>query len=151
MFSLDEKEQFPSLIGRRSFLVGSIAVGTALGLSYGTRNKPLRAEVASAGLPKSVEIVDFTNGGERIASVTRDRIVKTEEEWRKELSAASFEVTRHAGTERAYTNENPNKHEKGVFRCICCDTALFDSETKFDSRTGWPSFWAAIAKRMSGR
>jgi len=75
-----------------------------------------------------------------------EKIQKVAAEWKKQLSPSSFEVTRHAGTERPYTNENPNNHAKGVFRCICCETALFDSSTKFESGTGWPSFWAPIAK-----
>jgi peptide-methionine (R)-S-oxide reductase len=78
--------------------------------------------------------------------VTVPKIVKSDDEWRKQLSRDSFEVTRDAATERPYTNENPNDHANGVFRCICCHTALFDASTKFDSGTGWPSFWAPIAK-----
>jgi peptide-methionine (R)-S-oxide reductase len=73
-------------------------------------------------------------------------IQKTEAEWKAQLSPASFEVARHAETERPFTGELLNVHDKGVFRCICCDTALFSSVTKFESGTGWPSFWAPIAK-----
>ena len=134
------------MIGRRSFLVGSVAAGAVLAWIYTGRHQPIHAEAAASGLPKTVKIVEFTDDGQRKSAVTVDRITKTEEEWRKQLSAASFEVTRHAGTERPYTNENQNNHAKGVFRCVCCDTALFDSETKFESGTGWPSFWAPIAK-----
>ena len=61
-------------------------------------------------------------------------------------SPVAFEVTRQAGTERAFTGEYWNLHDKGLFRCICCDTTLFSAETKFESGTGWPSFWAPIAK-----
>ena len=74
------------------------------------------------------------------------KVTKTEEEWKKQLSPASFEVTRHAATETAFTGALLEEHDKGVFRCICCDTALYDSSTKFESGTGWPSFWAPIAK-----
>jgi peptide-methionine (R)-S-oxide reductase len=56
-------------------------------------------------------------------------------------------VTRHSGTERAYTGATWNLHDPGIFRCICCDTALFSSKTKFDSGTGWPSFWEPIARQ----
>ena len=108
--------------------------------------QPIRAEAAAAGLPKSVTIVEFSDSGERLSEKSVDRIVKTESDWKRTLSAASFEVTRRAGTERPYTNENPNNHAKGVFRCVCCDTALFDANAKFDSGTGWPSFWQPIAK-----
>ena len=67
-------------------------------------------------------------------------------QWRKQLSPLSYEVTRHAGTERAFTGPLLDEHRKGVFRCICCDTALYDSATKFESGTGWPSFWQPIAQ-----
>jgi peptide-methionine (R)-S-oxide reductase len=136
----------PSMIGRRSFLIGAGAVAVGFAWLYFQRRAPVHAEIASADLPKTVTIVEFTDTGQRKSTVTAARIVKTEDEWRKQLTPDSFEVTRHAGTERAYTNENTNAHAKGVFRCICCDTALFDSNTKFESGTGWPSFWAPIAK-----
>jgi peptide-methionine (R)-S-oxide reductase len=132
-------------IGRRSFLIGT---GAAIGLSrwYIQKQGPVHAESASAGLPKMVKIVEFSDSGERLSKQTVDRITKSEEEWKKQLTPASFEVTRHAGTERPYTNENPNNHATGIFRCICCDNALFNADTKFESGTGWPSFWEPIAK-----
>ena len=147
MFSLDKKEPaIPSATGRRSFLISSGVAAIGLAYWYFGRREPMHAEALSAKLPKSVTIVEFTDAGERKSSVTLPRVIKTEEEWRKELSRDSFEVTRHADTERPYTGELLNVHEKGVFRCICCATALFDSSTKFESGTGWPSFWAPIAK-----
>jgi peptide-methionine (R)-S-oxide reductase len=136
----------PNAIARRTFLIGGGAAAVGLAWWYVHGREPLHAEAASAGLPKTVKIVEFTDAGQRKDAVTLPRIMKTEDEWKKQLSPESFEITRHAGTERAYTNENPNNHAKGVFRCICCDTALFDSSTKFESGTGWPSFWTPIAK-----
>ncbi len=133
-------------VGRRSFLIGAGAAAIGLSWWYVRGRAPITAEASSAGLPKAVVIVEFSDSGERKAKVSVERIVKTEDEWKKQLSPLSFEVTRHAGTERAFTNENPNNHAKGIFRCICCDTALFDSSTKFESGTGWPSFWEPIAK-----
>ncbi len=147
MFTLNENEKIPTaILGRRSFLVGSVALGVLLAWRFTERNRPLHADVASAGLPNSVTIIEFTDDGRQISTVTVDRIVKTEGEWKKHLSPDSFEVTRHAATELPYTNDDPNAQQKGVFRCICCDTALFNSDTKFHSGTGWPSFWAPIAK-----
>jgi peptide-methionine (R)-S-oxide reductase len=147
MFSSNKKsDQIPTAVGRRAFLIG--ASGAAMGLlawQFQDR-QPMYAAVRPAGSPKMVKIVEFTDSGQLKEKVTVAMIVKNDEEWRKQLSPAAYEVTRHAGTERAYTNENPNNHAKGVFRCICCDIALYDSSTKFESGTGWPSFWAPIAK-----
>ena len=74
-----------------------------------------------------------------------EKIVKTEAEWKRLLTPEEFEVTRRKGTERAFTGPFWDLHEKGVFRCVCCGNDLFQSETKFDSGTGWPSFWKPVA------
>ena len=73
------------------------------------------------------------------------KVVKSDEQWRQQLSANAFDIARHADTEMAFTGKYWNLHEKGLYRCIGCDNALFSSETKFDSGTGWPSFWDPIA------
>jgi peptide-methionine (R)-S-oxide reductase len=75
-----------------------------------------------------------------------EKIVKSEEEWRQQLSPEVFEITRHAGTEHAFTGKYWNLHDKGIYRCICCGSELFDSDTKYDSGSGWPSFWQPIAE-----
>jgi peptide-methionine (R)-S-oxide reductase len=147
MFSDKHESEVPSTIGRRTFFGLISAAAAALAWSYFQRRQPVHAAfVVPAGPPKLVKIVIFTDAGQRQDTVTVAKIVKSDDEWRKQLSPDSFEITRNAGTERPYTNENPNDHAKGVFRCICCDTALFDASTKFDSGTGWPSFWTPIAK-----
>ncbi len=147
MLETKKKDKWkPSVIGRRSFLAGTGAAAIGLSWWYVYGQEPVHAEASSAGFPKTVTIVEFSDSGERKSKVSVEHITKTEDEWKKLLTPASFEVARLAGTERPGTNENPNNHEKGIFRCICCDTALFDSSTKFASGTGWPSFWAPIAK-----
>lgn len=73
-----------------------------------------------------------------------DKVVKTDEQWRAELDPMAYQVTRHAGTERAFTGEFWNHHGYGIYRCVCCGTALFESDAKFDSGCGWPSYFRAL-------
>lgn len=75
-----------------------------------------------------------------------DKIVKTDEQWQAELTPEQFYVTRKAGTERAFTGPYHNSKEPGVYACVSCGLPLFDSDTKFDSGTGWPSFYAPIIR-----
>ncbi len=74
-----------------------------------------------------------------------EKVKKTDNVWKESLSKESYNVARHQGTEQAFTGKYHNCHEDGIYQCICCDTDLFDSKNKFDSGTGWPSFWKAIA------
>jgi peptide-methionine (R)-S-oxide reductase len=146
MLESDGRESTLRTLGRRAFLVTSGAAWAGIVLWRYGMGELARVEAAPDPDPKQVTIVEFTDAGVRTGVVTVLVIQKSDVEWKKQLSSASFEVTRHAGTERPFTGANLNVHDKGVFRCICCDTALFSSETKFDSGTGWPSFWAPIAK-----
>jgi len=75
-----------------------------------------------------------------------EKIIKTEEEWKKILTTEQFNILRNKGTERAFTGKYHDFKGKGIYRCAGCDLDLFSSDTKFDSGTGWPSFWAPISE-----
>lgn len=74
-----------------------------------------------------------------------EKIVKTDEEWRNQLTAQQYEVARQRGTERAFTGEYYQNKKEGTYLCVCCGNELFSSEQKYDSGSGWPSFWAPMA------
>jgi peptide-methionine (R)-S-oxide reductase len=132
-----------SVTNRRRFLFtaaglfGAAAVWKLKGMPH--------AEAATPAGP--VTIIRFDDSGKSLGKATVQRVVKTDAEWKAQLSPISYEVARHEGTERAYSGATWNVHDKGLFRCVCCDNAVFDSATKFDSGTGWPSFWQPIAKQ----
>jgi peptide-methionine (R)-S-oxide reductase len=134
----------------RRTMLGIVALGGGGLVAW--RHWP-SASVVEAGSPavssepKVVTIVDFSDAGLRQATKEIPKLVKTEAEWRRQLSPISFEVTRHAATERPFTGATWNLHDSGIYRCVCCDTALFSSETKFESGTGWPSFWTPLDKK----
>ena len=132
---------------RRTLLWGAGAAGVAALWAF---KKPfLLASSASSPkpvLPANVSVVEFGADGKPTGTVTVPRVVKTDAEWKQQLSPIAFEVTRQAGTERPYSGQGWDEHRIGLFRCVCCDLALFRSGTKFDSGTGWPSFWEPIAK-----
>lgn len=92
-----------------------------------------------------VTIENFAPSGKSLGREQVAKIVKDDAAWRKLLGSESYDITRRAGTEAAFTGIYWNNHADGLYRCICCDTALFDSRTKFESGTGWPSFWEPIS------
>jgi peptide-methionine (R)-S-oxide reductase len=83
-------------------------------------------------------------------NMTVEKIIKTDAEWQKLLTAEQYRITRKKGTERAFSGQNWNNHEPGLYRCIACNLDLFGSDTKFESGTGWPSFFQPIIDNHVG-
>jgi len=126
--------------GRRGFLIG-LAGAAGAGALLAATDKP--------GGSKTVKIVAFDANGNKTGVEELPKIVKSEADWKKQLASAephAFDITRKEDTERAGTGKYAFNHADGLYHCICCNTTVFDSKTKFESGTGWPSFYQPIAK-----
>src|SRR5271168_853988 len=136
-------------VTRRVFLVGGTTAVAGLAL-FSLRNMGsapvVEASGAGSNAPGMVTVVNFSDDGKNLGKESIPKVVKTDAEWKAQLSPNAFDIARRADTEMAYTGSTWNEHSKGIFRCICCETALFSSSTKFDSGTSWPSFWAPLEK-----
>lgn len=123
-----------------------LAGGTLLGVAFprisasGTEGSPARREMTGMGTEK-VRLYSVA----REEYVMKEKVRKTEQEWKEVLSPEQFQITRKKGTERAFTGKFWDHHEAGVYRCVCCENDLFRSETKYESGTGWPSFYEPVA------
>jgi len=130
---------------RRALLITPFAFAGLVALS--SRAGDRKKDGASAGdTDEEVTIVEFNDGGEKLSTARVKKATHTDAEWRKLLSAEQYYVTRHQDTDTPFTGTYYQIHDPGLFRCICCGNALFSSDAKFDSGTGWPSFWAPIAE-----
>lgn len=136
-FTINSEER--ALIGRRGVLRASLALVTA--------NLNLTHLLSAAQAANVVVIENFSPAGASLGAQEVPKIAKPDAEWRTQLSEVAYQVTRHHGTEPAFSGQYLNNHADGLYHCVCCDTALFDSHTKFESHTGWPSFWRPISAR----
>jgi peptide-methionine (R)-S-oxide reductase len=127
---------------RRTVLAYALGLGVSAVVPRGARAGLQQAPAAG----DTVAIEVFAANGVSKGTVNVPRVVKTDTEWRQQLSLLAYTVTRHEGTELAFSGPYNSNHADGLYLCICCATALFDSRTKFESGTGWPSFWKPISR-----
>ena len=134
-------------ITRRGLIFGA-ATAAAYGLLVGVERVCLSAFADDAEVEDDlgpVKIVKFAGHGARLGAYTLAKVHKNKSEWKKQLTPLQYDVTRRGATEFAFSGELYDQHAPGLYRCVDCGSALFDSNAKFDSGTGWPSFWEAIA------
>jgi peptide-methionine (R)-S-oxide reductase len=143
MFDSDLSPKMP----RRGFLLSGGAALAGVALWFMRPGEAPQASAVPTGPAPEVEIAEFSAQGVPTGTVRVPKIVKSETEWKRQLSANAYDIARQADTEMAYTGAYWNLHQSGLYYCVCCSTALFSSETKFDSGTGWPSFWQPIARQ----
>jgi peptide-methionine (R)-S-oxide reductase len=129
-----------SMVSRRYFVVG---LGALSAIPF--VRSAAAATLSGPALNSEVSIENFSPAGKSLGIVRVAKVVKTDAQWQAQLSPPSFRVARQAGTEVAFTGEYDRNHADGIYHCICCDTAIYDSKTKFESGTGWPSFWQPIS------
>jgi peptide-methionine (R)-S-oxide reductase len=135
-----------SKLQRRLFLKRAGMLGLPAAMVFKSSSLLPTALGAGVAAGKKVRIVEFDASGIRTGVVEVDKVEKPLAEWKKQLTSEQFEITRQAGTEIPFTGKYATNHADGLYTCICCNTVLFDSKTKFESGTGWPSFWQPVAK-----
>jgi peptide-methionine (R)-S-oxide reductase len=131
----------PILLSRRALLGRALAFGTVMAAGSATA-----APVSGPQPGDTVNVEMFGADGKSKGIVSVARVVKSDAEWRAQLSPLAYDVTRHEATERPFSGALDANHADGLYACVCCGTTLYDSRTKFDSGTGWPSFYRVISR-----
>jgi peptide-methionine (R)-S-oxide reductase len=144
------KQPAPNDVTRRQLLCHGVACCGALAALLVSRKSGAAAAPIDTAAPvdtaATVLIENFSPAGASLGTARVPKVIKSDAQWRQQLSALSYDVTRRQGTETPFTGATWNLHGSGLYHCICCDTVLYDSRTKFESGTGWPSFWQPISK-----
>jgi peptide-methionine (R)-S-oxide reductase len=130
---------------RRILLIAPLALAGIAALAM-RRRTDSTDNISVAGSNAELTIIEYDDRGQKLGPARVKKVVRSSGEWHKQLSIEQYYVTRQQGTDTAFSGTYYQIHQDGLFRCICCDTAVFSSDTKFDSGTGWPSFWAPIAE-----
>lgn len=121
---------------------GAFLLAIVTACSGGAPTTPSSADnVKAHAQPSSIRLYSV----ERKGYVMNEKVIKSDAEWKKLLTPEQFHVTREKGTERAFTGATWNNHEHGIYRCVCCGNDLYSSDAKYESGTGWPSFWQPVA------
>jgi peptide-methionine (R)-S-oxide reductase len=130
------------MLSRRLFLVGGIcSIITACTRKAHTPEATSTAVTSVQAQPSKIRLYSVAQRG----YVMSDKVIKSDDEWRKQLTPEQYQVTREQGTERPFTGATWDNHERGFYQCVCCGSDLYNSEHKYESGTGWPSFWQPIA------
>lgn len=129
-------------VSRRGLLVSLFAIAELSACRFRQQEQP---DIVRSGTGPEVTIALFWGSGKYRSSVRVHKLIQSDPEWKRELTANQYAITRRGATEFAFANQYWKNHEAGIYRCVCCGNALFRSEDKFESGTGWPSFSAAIS------
>jgi peptide-methionine (R)-S-oxide reductase len=124
-------------------LKGALVFGLPLALRLRAGDLAWAEDAGKTATSPTLRIKVYSAKEKRFVMV--QRVTKSDQEWKQQLTAEQYEVTRKKGTERAFSGAYLNNHEKGVYQCVCCGNDLFLSDHKYESGTGWPSYWQPIA------
>ncbi|HTR38314.1 MAG TPA: peptide-methionine (R)-S-oxide reductase MsrB [Bryobacteraceae bacterium] len=130
---------------RRALLITPFAFAGLIAITT-RKGRDSEPEASATAIDGEVTVIRFSDKGESLGPARVNKVVHSGSEWRRLLTAEQFYVLRQGGTDTAFTGTYFQNHERGIYRCAGCRDALFSSQTKFDSDTGWPSFWAPLAE-----